>query len=120
MSPSRDKDERAKTDRTASGTRPRVTVEGAASPASGAEDPAEVLRQLDEATLWLARIPAGPLQSELKLTVQRYRRAIQEWARSGPAPVRGRMLAQGVRVLRSAIARSVADLDPGGSPPTDE
>jgi hypothetical protein len=97
-----------------------VAVEEGAGAASGPEDAAEVLRRLDEAALWLARVPAGPLQRELKLTVERYRRAIREWARSGPAPVRGRMLAQGVRVLRSAIARSVADPDPGGSSPTEE
>ena len=116
MSASRNKDERAKPDRPGSGTRARATVEGDAS----TEDAAELLRQLDEAALWLGRIPAGPLRRELKLTMERYRRAVQEWARCGPAPVRGPMLVQGVRVLRSAIARSVADLDPGDSSPTEE
>jgi hypothetical protein len=119
MAASKEKDERAQPRRLDSGTRPRATLdpgpdaEGPLEP----QDAGEILRQLDEAALWLGRLPAGPLHRELKLTLERYRQTAAEWARSGLPPMRRRMLLKCVGMLRSAIARSVVDLDPAGSCP---
>src|SRR5258708_12535575 len=87
MSPSRDKDDRAKPDRPASGMRPRVVFEEGAGAASGPEDDAaEVLRRLDEAALWLPRVPAGPLHRALQLTPDPSRPPLPQSPPTRPPP----------------------------------
>jgi hypothetical protein len=100
----RDKDaEQQPAERFASGLRPRGS-EPLDLEANPGDEAKRVAHLIEEAAVWLSRVPSGPLRRDFELTLERYRRAAREWDER--SSTQRSILLQCIHSLRSAIARS--------------
>ena len=103
------RDSERKRARRQSGVRERTPEQGVAQSShpldvSVVEDASIIERLLDDTSRRLAETPPTPLRRELYLVVERYRRALREWATLPPTRLQRDILIDCVKALHQRVA----------------